>query len=178
MRRALLFLTAAAAVLLAACNAKSPTAPEATHSPVVTAAAATTGVTGDSHGRGHDAGGKHHGGAGGSKPTDGIVLQIAPDVWNTNLVHANGTIAAILRGATSTVDKTSIQLVGDDPSAAPVAAVSVRPGGSHLTARFPMAAAFKTLLNPKAGELHTITIQFTDAGGAESLQAQIRVVGP
>src|SRR5260370_19937258 len=93
------------------------------------------------------------GGGGGS-----LQLRIAPDVWNTNFTHAEGTVAFFITGAdVKGSDLKSIQLTGDSSSAAPLSPANVRQEDHHVVARFKMSDVIAILNNPKPGQMHQVT---------------------
>jgi hypothetical protein len=114
------------------------------------------------------------GGGGGS-----LQLRIAPDVWNTNFSHAEGTVAFFIIGAdVNMIDLKSIQLTGDLSTAAPLSPVNVRREDHHVVARFAMEDVIALLNNPMPGEMHKVTLSFTLNGTATTLTGEVRIVGP
>ncbi|HVR10565.1 MAG TPA: hypothetical protein VMW75_21145 [Thermoanaerobaculia bacterium] len=109
----------------------------------------------------------------------GLQLRIAPDVWNTNFAHAEGTVAFFITGAdVKGIDLKSIQLMGDSTSASPLNPASVKQEDHHVVARFAMEDAFALLNAPKAGEMHKVTLSFSLNGTATTLSGEVRIVGP
>jgi hypothetical protein len=105
-------------------------------------------------------------------------LQIQPDDWNLNWQHSSGQVHAFLRGGDlSTVDLTTVRLVGDKAGADPLKPLDVRRVGHQIVARFSQSAAFATLDDPHAGQKHTVKITFTADGKSGELSDVIRVVG-
>ena len=108
-----------------------------------------------------------------------LQLRIAPDVWNTNFTHAEGTIAFFITGAdVKGIDLKSIQLMGDSATASPLVPASVKQEDHHVVARFAMEDAFGLLNAPKPGETHKVTLSFTLNGTATTLTGMVRIVGP
>jgi len=108
-----------------------------------------------------------------------LTLQVSPSNWNTNWPGSSGTVQIFLRGpGHDRVDLDSIELVGDDPDAAPLAPRSSRLAGNHVQARFGKAEAFATLDEPESGETHEITIRFTVDDEEQELTHEVRIVGP
>jgi hypothetical protein len=106
-------------------------------------------------------------------------LAIQPDAWNVNWQRSNGTVSALIRGeGLADVDLDSIELVGTDPDAEPLAAERATLTGNHIRAFFRKADAFATLDTPKRGERHEITIRLSAGGEDYELTDHIRVVGP
>lgn len=115
-------------------------------------------------------------------PDDGVVdlrLQLAPDVWNTNTPNGNGNLQALIRGSGfDRVDLDSIELVGTDPDAAPLAPASASIQGNHVQARFSRADAYATLDEPESGDTHTVTVRLTVEGEPFEVSTDVRIVGP
>jgi hypothetical protein len=106
-------------------------------------------------------------------------LDIQPDAWNLNWRKSRGTVTALIRGdGLSTIDLTSIVLVGTDPAAAPLPALRAKLSGNHVRAWFSQSAALATLDTPKRGEAHEVTIRLTADGAEVELVDEIRIVGP
>jgi len=119
------------------------------------------------------------GGTGGGGGGGSLQLRIAPDVWNTNFAHSEGTVAFFITGAdVKGIDLGSIQLMGDSSTAAALKPVSVKENDHHVIARFSKEDAFATLNSPKAGEKHKVTLSFTENGTATTLTGEVRIVGP
>jgi hypothetical protein len=129
-------------------------------------------------------GGGDDGGSGGGGAETNVRLDVKPDSWNTNWTNSAGTVEAFLRGTgLRNIDLSSIELIGDDPSAAPVRPVSARLTGNHILARFPKGEAFESLDDPDRGERHEVKIRFsvTGADGSsteETLTDRVVIVGP
>jgi len=122
-----------------------------------------------------DGSGGGEGGGGGQGETH---LQIQPDDWNTNWQHSSGQVHAFLRGGDlSTVDLTTVRLVGDKAGADPLKPLDVRLVGHQIVARFSQSAAYATLNDPHSGERHTVKITFTADGKSVELTDVIHVVG-
>lgn len=106
-------------------------------------------------------------------------LAIQADHWNVNWARSAGTVTAFIRGdGLADIDLDSIELVGTDPDAEPLAALRARRVGNHIRAFFAKDDALATLDTPKPGEVHEITIRLTAAGEETELTDRIRVVGP
>jgi hypothetical protein len=144
--------------LLAACNGDRPlpTAPDA---PAATQAADSA------HGKPPKGGG-------------GLTVQLQPDVWNTNYANSQGTVSALINGPDlGLIDTSTIVLIGDG-GGAPVEPRRVQRSGPHLRAFFAKGDAIDSLDDPDRGEIHTVTIQFTQDGQARSFDIRVRIVGP
>lgn len=162
-----------AAVVLAGCNkSSSPTDPGA-HP----AAASMAAVADASHG--NDGGGNGGHGHGHGHPGQGaLALQVHPDVWNTEYTHSQGSVQAFVTGGgLSDIDTSTIQLSGDS-TGAPISPVSTRLVKQHLMATFSKMDAISLFPGAKPGEMHVVTLKFTQAGNAESLTDNVRIVGP
>lgn len=120
----------------------------------------------------------HAGGPGNGGGNSGLRFAVQPNVWNTNWDNAAGTVAASLHGDVDAVDPASVTLAGSDPAASPLAPSRVQATRHELRAFFEKAAAIALLDTPAAGEVHTLTLSFTDDGVAKTLDAEVRVVGP
>jgi hypothetical protein len=108
-----------------------------------------------------------------------LELRIAPDVWNTNFSHSEGTVAFFITGAdVKAIDLKSIQLMGDLSSAAPLSPVNVRQEDHHVAARFAMSDVMALLNAPKPGQRHKVTLSFSLKGTATTLTGEVRIVGP
>lgn len=108
-----------------------------------------------------------------------LTLQVSPDAWNTNWPGSNGTVTAFLRGGEfRDVDLDSIELLGDDPEAAPLAPVDASRQGNNVRARFRQADAFALLDEPKSGDVRTVVVSFTVNAEPRELSHQVRIVGP
>lgn len=109
-----------------------------------------------------------------------LSLQLSPSSWNLNYDHANGSVTAFIRGqGLCAVDTDSVELVGDDPEADPLAASTARLEGEHVRAQFPKNRVLDLLDEPSKGSTHTVTVRFTSDDGAASheLTTQVKVVG-
>ena len=108
-----------------------------------------------------------------------LQLRIAPDVWNTNFSHSEGTVAFFIIGAdVKGIDLKSIQLTGDSSSAAPLSPVNVKQEDHHVVARFDKSAVLAILNNPMPGQEHKVTLTFSLNGKATTLTGEVRIVGP
>jgi len=108
-----------------------------------------------------------------------LTLQVSPSNWNTNWPRSSGTVQVFFRGpGFRDIDLDSIELIGDDPDADPLAPQSTRRTGNHVLAHFGKADAFATLDEPESGEVHEITLRFTVDGEEQELTHEIRIVGP
>jgi len=108
-----------------------------------------------------------------------LQLRIAPDVWNTNFSHSEGTVAFFITGAdVKGIDLGSIQLTGDSSAAAPLSPVNVRQEDHHVVARFKMSEVIAILNDPKPGQRHQLTLTFDLHGTATTLTGEVRIVGP
>jgi len=118
-------------------------------------------------------------GGGGDGGEADLEVAIQPDRWNTNWVHSSGQVSALIEGdGLADVDLNSIVLIGTDASAARLPATRASRSGNHVRAFFPMAGAFATLDDPRAGQTHRITIELMVGGTRTTLTDRIRVVGP
>jgi hypothetical protein len=98
-------------------------------------------------------------------PTE-LTLEIDPDEWSLNYPNSAGTVEAFIRGeGYDQIDLDSIEMMGDDLAAAPLAAISANVNGDHVHARFHKNQVIDLLLNPEPGSTHTITISFLPIGG-------------
>lgn len=108
-----------------------------------------------------------------------LTLQVSPGAWNTNWPGSSGTVQVFFRGSGfDRIDLDSIELIGDDPEAMPLAPQSANLAGNHVLARFGKADAFATLDEPESGETHEITLRFTVDGEEQELTHEVRIVGP
>ena len=108
-----------------------------------------------------------------------LELRIAPDVWNTNFSHSEGTVAFFITGADAKqIDLKSIQLTGDSASAKPLSPASVKQEDHHVVARFAKSDVLGILNNPMPGEEHKVTLTFDVNGTATTLTGMVRIVGP
>ncbi len=116
---------------------------------------------------------------GGTAGPVSLTLAMQPDTWNTNWVRSSGTVSALIRGqGFDRVDLGSVMLVGSNPATTPVASTRAERAGNHVRAFFRQAAAFGSLLDPRPGETHTVTVNLVADGKPVSLQAMVRIVGP
>jgi hypothetical protein len=100
-----------------------------------------------------------------------LTLDIDPDEWSLNYTNSAGTVEAFLRGeGFDQVDTNSIQMVGDNPDAVPLAALSASIRGDHVHARFPKNQVIGLLLDPAPGTTHTIIVSYLLNGGTERLE--------
>lgn len=114
-------------------------------------------------------------GGGKSKPAAEQHLELHPDVWNLNWAHSAGLVTAFVRGdGVDAIDPATVELVGDAGSALPV---DLRFVGSQLQAQFSKLDALGTLGDPQAGDVRTLTLQFSAGGAAGALTDAIRIVG-
>ena len=87
-----------------------------------------------------------------------LSLQLSPSTWNLNYDHANGSVTAFIRGqGLDAIDTDSVELVGDDPDADPLAASSARLEGNHVRAQFPKNQVLDLLDEPEKGSTHTVS---------------------
>lgn len=108
-----------------------------------------------------------------------LTIQVSPSNWNTNWPKSSGTVQVFFRGpGFRDIDLDSIELIGDDPDADPLAPQSTRRTGNHVLAHFGKADAFATLDEPESGEVHEITLRFTLDGEEQELTHEVRIVGP
>lgn len=97
-----------------------------------------------------------------------LELEIEPEEWNLNFTHSSGTVEAFIEGeGIDLIDLTTIEMMGDNPDASPLAASSATLKGDQIHARFPMNQVIDLLLNPEEGSTHTIIISFLPIGGTE-----------
>lgn len=107
-----------------------------------------------------------------------LALELQPQSWNFNWSHSSGTVTAFIRGdGLGDIDLDSIELIGTDAAALPVAALRAKKSGNHVRAWFSMSEAFATLDTPVRGERHEIIIRFDGADGVTELTDTIKVVG-
>jgi succinyl-CoA synthetase beta subunit len=107
-----------------------------------------------------------------------LSLEIDPGEWNLNFDRSQGTVEAFIRGeGFDLVDLDSIELEGDDPAAAPLAARSASRQGDHVHARFAMNGVIDLLLDPAPGSTHTVVVTFMEEDGGErfGLEAQVTI---
>lgn len=100
-----------------------------------------------------------------------LSLEIDPDEWSMNYGKSNGTVEAFIEGeGIENIDLSSIEMMGDNTAATPLAAVSASINGDHVHARFAKNQLLELLLNPEEGSTHTITISFIDSETGERLE--------
>ncbi|MCP5048250.1 MAG: hypothetical protein GY940_13845 [bacterium] len=107
-------------------------------------------------------------------------LQLAPPNWNLNFTGASGSVKAIIRGeGIENIDLDSLEMEGDNPGATALSATSAAHNGNHIQADFPKNQVLDLLLNPASGTTHTVTVTFTENGGAERLEvsAEVTITG-
>jgi hypothetical protein len=103
-------------------------------------------------------------------PSD-LELEIEPEEWNMNFTKSSGTVEAFIEGeGIELIDLTSIEMMGDNPSAAPLPASSATLKGTHVHAKFPKNQVIDLLLNPEPGSTHTIIISFLPIDGTERIE--------
>lgn len=103
-------------------------------------------------------------------PTD-LELEIDPDEWSLNYPKSSGTVEAFIEGeGIDQIDLTSIEMMGDNPDAAPLPALSASLKGRHVHAKFPKNQLIDLLLNPEEGSTHTIIVSFLEIGGTERIE--------
>jgi hypothetical protein len=108
-------------------------------------------------------------------PTE-LELEIDPDEWNLNYYKSSGTVEAFIEGeGIDNIDLDSIEMMGDNPDAAPLAATSVSINKNHIHARFPMNQVLDLLLNPDEGTTHTIIVSFLEVDGTETLELSAEI---
>lgn len=113
------------------------------------------------------------------EPSD-LDLQLSPHVWNLNYDKASGNVKAKIRGeGLASIDLDSIEMTGDNSSAAPLIADSASLQGNHISANFPKNQVLELLLNPESGSTHTVTVSFTQEGGSEryEVSAEVSITG-
>jgi hypothetical protein len=109
-------------------------------------------------------------------PTE-LELEIEPEEWNLNFTNSSGTVEAFIEGeGIDLIDLSSIEMMGDNPSASPLAASSADINGDHIHARFPKSQVIDLLLNPEEGSTHTIIISFLPIGGTEEDRIELTAV--
>jgi hypothetical protein len=109
-------------------------------------------------------------------PSD-LELEIEPEEWNMNFTKSSGTVEAFIEGeGIELIDLTSIEMMGDNPSAAPLPASSATLKGTHVHAKFPMNQVIDLLLNPEPGSTHTIIVSFIPIGGTEEDRIELTAV--
>jgi hypothetical protein len=142
-----------------------------------TQAGAVAAEAPDNNGQGHGNGHGHGHGPGGGGGS--LELRIAPDVWNTNYTHSEGTVTFMITGADAgKIDLGSIMLTGDNASATPLAPLSAKFNDHHVLARFAKEDVIGLVNMPKPGEMVKVTLSFTVNGTATTLSGKVRIVGP
>lgn len=100
-----------------------------------------------------------------------LELEIEPEEWNLNFANSSGTVEVFIEGeGFDRIDPLTVEMVGDDPAASPLAADSVSVNNDKLHARFAKSRVIDLLLNPEEGSTHTITIRFLEIDGTEVLE--------
>jgi hypothetical protein len=103
-------------------------------------------------------------------PTE-LTLEIDPVEWSLNFTNSSGTVEAFIRGeGFDQIDLSSIEMKGDNLTAAPLAAESASINGDHVHARFPKNQVIGLLSNPEPGSTHTIIVSFLPIGGTERIE--------
>jgi hypothetical protein len=103
--------------------------------------------------------------------TSPLTLEIDPDVWNLNYTNSVGTVEAFIRGEDiEQLDLDSIEMMGDNPDAAPLAAKSASINNDHIHARFKKSQIIDLLLSPAPGTTHTIIVTYLYSEGTERLE--------
>jgi hypothetical protein len=98
-------------------------------------------------------------------------LEIDPVEWSLNFINSSGTVEAFIRGeGIDQIDLNSFVMMGDNPLAAPLAAISASINRDHIHARFPMNQVIGLLLDPQEGSTHTIIVSFLPTGGTERIE--------
>ena len=105
-----------------------------------------------------------------------LVLLIDPTEWNLNFTNSRGTVEAFIQGEDiDLIDLGSIQMIGDNPSAQPLAASSATLT-DQIHARFPKNQVIGLLLDPQEGSTHTIIISFFPIGGTDEDRIELTAV--
>jgi hypothetical protein len=103
--------------------------------------------------------------------TSPLTLEIDPDEWSLEYTHSAGTVEAFIRGeGKEEIDLDSIEMVGDNPDAAPLEAKSAAINNDHIHARFRKSQLINLLLNPAPGSTHTILVTYLLDGGTERME--------
>jgi hypothetical protein len=103
--------------------------------------------------------------------TSPLTLEIDPDEWNLNYSHSAGTVEAFIRGeGIDQIDLNSIEMMGDNPDAMPLAAKSTDINNNHIHARFRKSQVIGLLSNPAPGTTHTIIVTYLFNGGTERME--------
>jgi predicted secreted protein len=96
-----------------------------------------------------------------------LSLEIDPEEWSLNYPKSSGTVTAFIEGeGFDKIDLNSIEMLGDDPAAAPLPADSVSLKGDKVHARFAKNQVLDLLLNPDEGSTHEIIISFLEIDGS------------
>jgi putative sterol carrier protein len=109
-----------------------------------------------------------------------LTLQLAPPQWNMNFSKNSGTVNALIRGqGIENIDLDSIEMMGDNPDAVPLPAISASLQGNHVQARFPKNQVLDLLLNPAPGTVHTVTVTFegNQGGGRLEVSTEVTITG-
>jgi len=107
-----------------------------------------------------------------------FTLEIDPSEWSLNYPNSSGTVEAFIRGeGIANIDLNSIELTGDNLSAAAIPADSVSINNNQIHARFPKNQVIGLLQDPAEGTFHTVTVSFLETGGTERkpLTAEISI---
>jgi hypothetical protein len=105
-----------------------------------------------------------------------LTLEIDPEIWSLNYYKSAGTVEAFIRGeGIDNIDLDSIEMMGDNTEAEPLAAISVSRQGDHIHARFPMNQVLDLLLDPDEGTTHTIFVNFLEVDGTETLELSAEI---
>jgi hypothetical protein len=103
--------------------------------------------------------------------TSSLTLEIDPVEWSLNFTNSAGTVEAFIRGeGINQVDLNSLEMVGDNPDAAPLPAVSTSINNDHIHARFAKNQVIGLLLEPAPGTAHTIIVSYLLNGGTERME--------
>jgi hypothetical protein len=109
------------------------------------------------------------------EPSD-LTLEIVPPQWNMNYAGASGQVKAFIRGeGIENIDLDSIEMEGDNGSAAPLAADSAKLSGNHVKASFPKNQVLDLLSNPAGGTTHIVTVSFMQKSGGQRLELSTEV---
>ncbi len=105
-----------------------------------------------------------------------LTLQLAPPQWNMNFSKSSGTVSAHIRGqGIENIDLDTIEMMGDNPDAEALPAISASLQGNHVQAQFPKNQVLDLLLNPASGTVHTVTVTFEGKQGGERLDVSTEV---
>jgi hypothetical protein len=100
-----------------------------------------------------------------------LELEIDPDEWSLNYYKSSGTVEAFIEGEDiDKIDLNSIEMMGDNPDAEPLAALSVSINKNHIHASFAKSQVLDLLLNPDEGTTHTIIVSFLEVDGTELIE--------